>query len=210
MKAKIQNRGGRPRKREIRAGDRVPIGLRVSPAMRESLQESADRSGRSLSQEIELRLERSLDRQELVTEVLSLMYGPHAAGVLLLVAHALGTTSVMALIDGRKTLEEVIRHRDQLLFNFNNPTVAHSALDAACFLLQGLKEIWPSPVNQSGGPSEDAAAAARVILDDLNAPHLAKQLPHSPVGKICQLLGLETTPLPAGMQPRKSTARRRR
>lgn len=179
--------------------------------MRETLQESADKSGRSLSQEVELRLERSIDRQELVSEALSLMNGPHAAGVLLLVAQALGTTSVMALIDGRKSLEEVLRQRDQMFFNLNNPTVAHKALDAACFLLQGLKELWPAPEPQSGVPSEDAIATAQMMLDDLKAPHMAPhQSPHSSLSKICELLGLETAkPPPAVTHPRKATDRRR-
>ena len=41
--------------------NRVPTMLRCSPVVREKLQAEADAAGRSLSQEMELRLERSLD-----------------------------------------------------------------------------------------------------------------------------------------------------
>jgi TraY domain-containing protein len=44
-------------------GKRAVIALRVTAEMKRSLQEAADKSGRSLSQEAELRLERSFDAE---------------------------------------------------------------------------------------------------------------------------------------------------
>ena len=51
---------GRPTKRP-KPGERVPLGLRVTPEMKKRLEKAAIRNGRSISQEVELRLERSLD-----------------------------------------------------------------------------------------------------------------------------------------------------
>ena len=42
-------------------GERVSLGLRVTPDMRRKLEKAALKSGRSLSQEVERRLDRSLD-----------------------------------------------------------------------------------------------------------------------------------------------------
>jgi hypothetical protein len=55
------HRGGRPRTKKLRIGDRVPMGLRVSMEMRRKLDDAVKLSGRSYSQELEYRLERSFD-----------------------------------------------------------------------------------------------------------------------------------------------------
>lgn len=59
---------------------RVPLSLRVTPEMKDKLDAAAADSGRSLTQEIELRLERSFERQNILRDVLVLAYGPHLAG----------------------------------------------------------------------------------------------------------------------------------
>jgi hypothetical protein len=57
---KQKKRIGRPTKAP-KPGERVSLGLRVTPEMKQRLEQAAVRKGRSLSQEVELRLERSLD-----------------------------------------------------------------------------------------------------------------------------------------------------
>jgi hypothetical protein len=52
-------RGGRPQTRELAPGERVHLGLRVSPKLKRQLERAADASTRSLSQEVEFRLEES-------------------------------------------------------------------------------------------------------------------------------------------------------
>lgn len=56
-------------------GERVPLSLRVTPEMKRRLDAAAEQSGRSQSQEAELRLERTFDRQGLLFEILALAYG---------------------------------------------------------------------------------------------------------------------------------------
>lgn len=57
---KKRKRIGRPTK-PPKAGERVPLGLRVTPQMKKQLERAAIKNGRSLSQEAEFRLERSLN-----------------------------------------------------------------------------------------------------------------------------------------------------
>ena len=55
-------RGGRPKTRKAKPGERVHLGLRVSPDLKRHLERAAVQSTRSLSQEVEFRLEQSLHR----------------------------------------------------------------------------------------------------------------------------------------------------
>jgi hypothetical protein len=77
-------RFGGPPKREARAGERVALSLRMTPDLKRRLDESAEAGGRSQSQEAEVRLEKSFERESLLPEVLSLAYGPQLAGILML------------------------------------------------------------------------------------------------------------------------------
>lgn len=86
------NRGGRPATRERKAGDRVPLGLRVTLDLKERLDTAARNNGRSQSQEAEFRLERSFAQQALLDEVLDLAYGPRLAALLRLIARVLVDT----------------------------------------------------------------------------------------------------------------------
>jgi hypothetical protein len=76
---------GRPTK-PGKSGERVPLGLRVTAKLKSQLDEAFKTSGRSQSQEAEFRLERSFDRQDLLTEVLSLAFGDNDAELLLAIA----------------------------------------------------------------------------------------------------------------------------
>ena len=57
-----KNVGGRPSERG--ESKRAPISMRTTPAIRAALEEAAERGGRSLAQEIEQRLERSVAADE--------------------------------------------------------------------------------------------------------------------------------------------------
>lgn len=57
-----KNPGGRPTERG--ESKRAPISMRTTPSIRAALEEAADREGRSLAQEIEQRLERSVAEEQ--------------------------------------------------------------------------------------------------------------------------------------------------
>ena len=54
---------GRPRKKPVKAGERVGLGLRVTMSMKHALDAAAKNNGRSQSQEAEFRLERSFSEE---------------------------------------------------------------------------------------------------------------------------------------------------
>jgi hypothetical protein len=83
--------GGRPG-RKPKAGERVHLGIRVTPEMKGRLEATASSSGRSQSQEAEMRLARSFDRQDLLSEVLTLAYGREVAGMLMMLGQVLVDT----------------------------------------------------------------------------------------------------------------------
>ena len=69
--------------------ERVPMSFRVTPDTKSRLEELAKQSGRSISQEAELRLERSFEREEALYEALSAVYDARLAGVVLAVAETI-------------------------------------------------------------------------------------------------------------------------
>ena len=63
-RSKPAKRIGRPTKPPVE-GERVPLGLRVTAEAKRKLEEAAIKSGRSISQEAELRIERSFDEDRI-------------------------------------------------------------------------------------------------------------------------------------------------
>jgi hypothetical protein len=84
---------GRPRKAP-KPGTRVSLGLKVTPEIKNKLDENAQASGRTQSQEAEVRIERSFERENLLIEVLSLAYGRQLGGVVLLIADVMNHAGV--------------------------------------------------------------------------------------------------------------------
>ncbi len=68
MKAKRINRGGRPRLAPVRAGQKTSLSVRISPVVRKEIEKASAKSGRSISQEAETRLERSFFEDVLHSE----------------------------------------------------------------------------------------------------------------------------------------------
>ena len=137
------------------------LGLRVTPEMKQRLDAAAEQSGRSQSQEAEFRLERSFDRNDLLTDTLALAYGRELAGLLLLlgiglsnagkVAHGLASHSP----DDRRLAEE---WRDG---NWrNHPYAYDQALEAARIILDAAR-----PAGASTPPAASEAAEPWVVGD---------------------------------------------
>src|SRR5262249_5243344 len=61
--------GGRPRLRTAKRGERVHLGVLVTREMKKRLETASRETGRSQSQEAEIRLEKSFYRQDSLTEL---------------------------------------------------------------------------------------------------------------------------------------------
>src|SRR5215471_6704684 len=79
------------RRRGPKPGERVSLGLRVTPDMKKALDRAAERAGRSQSQEAELRLEQSFRDQASMINAMELTYGPTFAAILLFLADTMKT-----------------------------------------------------------------------------------------------------------------------
>jgi hypothetical protein len=90
---KPKNRGGRPRTRQPKEGQRLTISVRVTPRLRTLLDESAQESGRSMSQEAEALLERTFEFRHSLRETLELAYGKHLSGLLLVIGDTVAKTA---------------------------------------------------------------------------------------------------------------------
>jgi hypothetical protein len=83
------------------------LGLRVTPEIKKRLDAAAEQSGRSQSQEAEFRLERSFDREDILSEVLSAAYGERLAGILMMLGSVMSHVGIGKVIDHTGTLRRV-------------------------------------------------------------------------------------------------------
>jgi hypothetical protein len=87
-----RRRPGRPA-RELTSGERVPMSFRVPPELKRKMDQAAEQSGRSVAQEIEMRLNQSFERQGLLGEILDLTYrDPQLVALLLTMGEAMRDT----------------------------------------------------------------------------------------------------------------------
>src|SRR5262245_43231204 len=111
-------------------GERVPLGLRVTPDLKQRLDAAAEQSGRSQSQEAELRLERSFERGDLIAEVLTLAYGSkETAGLVMMLGSIMDTVGRLHMDTNR---------RRYFAFNYAHWTEDPDAFDQAA---QGVSAL---------------------------------------------------------------------
>jgi hypothetical protein len=79
----------KPRGRRPKDQKRVPLSIRITPALRELLVSTARANGRSITQEAEIRLEHAVRDERRIEEILDLVYGPCLAGVLMALGQAM-------------------------------------------------------------------------------------------------------------------------
>jgi hypothetical protein len=158
-----RKRVGRPG-REPLPGERVGLSLRVTPEVKRSLDAAAERSGRSLSLEAELRLESFSKDEHSLREALALAYGHRIAGLLLKIGDAMKAAANDALaltfLSGvdHDALDDHDGHPDAPL---NAPLPYKDALD--------------DPLHY-----EQVEAAARTVLEWAKPPEQDREPPQAP------------------------------
>jgi hypothetical protein len=98
MTSKARARIGRPVKPPV-AGERMSLGLKVTADIKARLDRAAEDSGRTQSQEAEKRIVSSFERNDLLTDVLSLAYGRPVAGILMMLGSAMTHAGVNTLLE---------------------------------------------------------------------------------------------------------------
>jgi predicted transcriptional regulator len=81
-----KKRGGWP-KRTPEPGERVSMSFRVTPEFKAKLDRAAKKSGRSLAQEIELRLEQTFHEERHLVDALEMVFGRQEGGLMLAIGN---------------------------------------------------------------------------------------------------------------------------
>ena len=139
--AKKPRRGRPPLKPDNRRSYKLSVTIREK--LRRQLEESAAAEDRTLSQEVEFRIERSFDRAELIFNSMTLAYGPELAGLVILVARAMAGAGRVS----RRKESGLEFSREGWL---TEPFAYEQALHAAVAVLKGLR-----PTGRANAPSGD-------------------------------------------------------
>lgn len=153
----MPRRARKTSKKAAAKGKRYAMNMRTTAEVRQQLEAAASSSGRSLAQEIEFRIERSLLEERSMIEALELSYGPELAGILLMLGEAMKdagrTTGFMAT----HTLEGSQRWWD-------NAYAFSQAHEAALTVLDAMKPPGePSPPPSSASESWGLSVASTVL-----------------------------------------------
>ena len=113
-------------------GKRYPLNMRTTQEVRSKLESAAKASGRSLAQEVESRLDRSFERQGLLSEVMELAYGSHLAATLMHLGRAMARTGRHCGFMKNRTIEAADNW-------FLDPYAFDQAVQAANWFLEGVR-----------------------------------------------------------------------
>jgi len=161
-------------------GERVKLGLRVTPELKSQLDVAAKQSGRSQSQEAEFRLEQSFDRHDLLRSALILAYGPEVAGLLMMS----GVAMLNAGLRQYWTKSDFLEGDEQLAGWINDSAAYDQALRAINLIFEAYrprekssKPNNPPPVMVTIDEDSPQLAASLKVVRDLFAEITSKKLP---------------------------------
>jgi hypothetical protein len=165
----MQTKRGRPTKPPT-PGRKSPLGLRVTPEIKDALDSAAQRNSRTQSQEAELRIEATFRAEQQLSQGLELVYGKRIAGLLTLLGHVLRDLGPTA--SNVATLSAEV-DPDWL----SNPFAVDQAEKAIGFIFDAIRpEGDPVPVHLRGPLvifGNDLNAIHRELGKAMVAPYLA-------------------------------------
>lgn len=150
-------------------GNRIQIGARVSPRIKAMLDESAQESGRSVSQEAEWRIEATYRSNNLLTDTLCLRYGERLGAILRIV----GDAAAQALRYVPNETPEDVEAWTQSPYAFNqvklaiNEALTHSQPKGEIVVPRARHEMVQQYADQLG-----ALAARRILQDVVDPPEI--------------------------------------
>jgi hypothetical protein len=126
-----KRRGGWPA-RTYEPGERVPLSCRITPEMKAKLDNSAQYNGRSLAQEVELRLAQSFENDRFLEGAFDLVFGRALGGLLLILGRTMQAS-------GMQTALEATRSYDAAQTWLEDSRAFGQAAEAAMALLDGFR-----------------------------------------------------------------------
>jgi hypothetical protein len=172
-----KRRRGRPTV-AARPGEKATLGIRASARLKERLEEASKENGRSLSQEAELRLERSFERERGLPELMALKFSPRLAALLILIGETCRRTGII-----------VDHHTHDALPSVGDEwTDHHHAFDYASM---AANLLWKSARPEGEAPQLDSKTRKRVdglvsqfvneTINDIKHPEKARTLRDAPL-----------------------------
>jgi predicted transcriptional regulator len=175
MEEPTKPRRGR-RAKPAKPGERVSLGLKVRPEIKDRLDTDAKRSGRTQSQEAEARIEQSFYREGLLDDALELAFGRQVAGILLVIASAMTRAGRIGGFQSEGSFEA--------MENWLSDAYAYGqAVKAANEVLNAFRPEGDPQVFKSGAKVSDeflakaGAWGARITLDAIRNPNWGDQFP---------------------------------
>jgi hypothetical protein len=180
VEAAAKRRVGRPRSRSEGPGDYV--GFRAPRELKERLETTAATSGRSLSTEAQIRLEKSFEKQDLLSDSLELAYGARLAGIVLLVGNLMKQTGLLGGFASIGSAEA----RDKWL---DDPYAYDQALKAALIILEAFRPPGDPNLLQKNGkdageeipPAPWVIAMLAAMKNTEQADRRAEKVAHLPL-----------------------------
>jgi hypothetical protein len=153
-----------------REGDdrRMPMSMRIAPAVRDRLVAAAQASGRSLTQEIELRLDKSFDREDLLASVLSAAFGREVGGIIFGLAHVVSRQGRVAMQLSGASPERVDAWPD-------DPTAYAQVIAVAKEFLTALRP--PGKPKPKDGYAAALASSSKMTLAAIKDPAWGEGFP---------------------------------
>jgi predicted transcriptional regulator len=183
---------GAPPKRQLAPGERFQLGIRVTAELKRRLDAAAEVTGRSQSQEAELRLERSFQREDLLAEVLSQTYARPLAGLLLAIGTAMTRSGLLE--DWARSPDNASQLDEHWL---NDATAFNEAVVAATALLNAARP--PGQIEEARTSAGLAIAKAMAIWIQPGGPDNPFASGH--LSSIRSLLGPIATRITLGEDP---------
>jgi hypothetical protein len=140
------------KKKDAETGKRYPLNMRTTFEMRQSLEAAAKRSGRSLAQEAEIRIEHSFANEARLLEALDLAYGRELSGLMFAMGEAIKDAISAA---GHAEALSSILTKDAARPWWDSPYAYAAAIKAAETILTSLR-----PPGDPVPPAAAAGAAA--------------------------------------------------
>ncbi len=198
---------GRPPKGD--EAKRTQFNTRLRVAVRDRINDAAIQAGRSLSEEIEFRLERSLDDQNRLKEALELALGPRVAGITLLSGFAAKAAGDHAMVFSGGPLNVSERPWLENPFAFSQVSAAIAEIIKGVkpdgepvepALLQSLPSDELREVARNSGRAAAAAVCRAIAFPDDSGPLgpwarvINEWLGEEAVGRIRKALGEDDQP----------------
>ena len=122
------------KKKDAEGGKRYPLNMRTTFEMRQSLEAAAKRSGRSLAQEAEIRIEHSFANEGRLLDALDLAYGRELSGLMLAMGEAMKST-----IAAGSSIESLAGRLPSVREWWDSPYVYAEAAKAAETILRSFR-----------------------------------------------------------------------